>query len=68
MLSTALAAYLDERDIAEFAGAGLATFLRLARSDAANPISSLLNKIPGKDGGAGQDHARVSSKAGFHRQ
>jgi prephenate dehydrogenase len=34
MLSTALAAYLDERDVAEFAGPGLATFLRLARSDA----------------------------------
>lgn len=35
VLSTALAAYLSERDVAEFAGPGLATFLRLAHSDAA---------------------------------
>lgn len=34
ILSTALAAYLEERDVAAFAGAGLATFLRLAESDA----------------------------------
>ena len=35
VLSTALAAYLDEReDVLRFAGSGLATFLRLAGSDA----------------------------------
>lgn len=34
ILSTALAAYLDDRDVAAFAGSGLATFLRLAESDA----------------------------------
>ncbi|HEX8171519.1 MAG TPA: prephenate dehydrogenase/arogenate dehydrogenase family protein [Thermoanaerobaculia bacterium] len=34
LLSTALAAYLDDRDVARFAGSGLATFLRLASSDA----------------------------------
>lgn len=35
VLSTALAAYLDEReDVARFAGSGLRTFLRLAGSDA----------------------------------
>lgn len=34
ILSTALAAYLDEHDALRFAGAGLKTFLRLAGSDA----------------------------------
>ncbi len=34
ILSTALAAYLSERDVAKFAGTGLSTFLRLAASDA----------------------------------
>ena len=34
ILSTALAAYLDGRDVTRFAGSGLATFLRLAASDA----------------------------------
>lgn len=34
LLSTALAAYLDERGDAQFGGTGLATFLRLAESDA----------------------------------
>lgn len=34
ILSTALAAYLDDRDVAQFAGTGLSTFLRLAASDA----------------------------------
>lgn len=35
VLSTALAAYLAERNLLRFAGTGLATFLRLAGSDAA---------------------------------
>ncbi|MEA2492083.1 MAG: prephenate dehydrogenase [Acidobacteriota bacterium] len=35
VLSTALAAYLADRDLLRFAGSGLATFLRLAGSDAA---------------------------------
>lgn len=35
VLSTALAAYLAERDLLRFAGGGLKTFLRLAGSDAA---------------------------------
>ena len=34
LLSTALAAYTAERDVAKYAGTGLATFLRLAGSDA----------------------------------
>ena len=34
ILSTALAAYLGERDLGKYAGSGLATFLRLAASDA----------------------------------
>lgn len=34
VLSTALAAYLDDRDVLRFAGSGLKTFLRLAGSDA----------------------------------
>jgi prephenate dehydrogenase len=34
VLSTALAAYLADRDLLRFAGSGLATFLRLAGSDA----------------------------------
>ena len=34
LLSTALAAYLADRDLQRFAGSGLATFLRLAGSDA----------------------------------
>ncbi|HEY0143542.1 MAG TPA: prephenate dehydrogenase/arogenate dehydrogenase family protein [Thermoanaerobaculia bacterium] len=34
VLSTALAAYLADRDVLRFAGSGLATFLRLAGSDA----------------------------------
>ena len=34
VLSTALAAYVDGEDVAQFAGTGLATFLRLASSDA----------------------------------
>ena len=34
ILSTALAAYLEDRDVAAFAGTGLSTFLRLAASDA----------------------------------
>jgi prephenate dehydrogenase len=34
ILSTALAAYIDGQDVAQFAGSGLATFLRLAASDA----------------------------------
>ena len=34
ILSTALASYLSDHDVAKFAGTGLATFLRLAASDA----------------------------------
>lgn len=34
VLSTALAAYLDDRDVLRFAGSGLTTFLRLAGSEA----------------------------------
>jgi prephenate dehydrogenase len=34
VLSTALAAFLDERDVLRFAGSGLSTFLRLAGSNA----------------------------------
>jgi len=34
LLSTALAAYLGEQDVIDFAGSGLQTFLRLAASDA----------------------------------
>lgn len=35
VLSTALAAYLSDRDLLDYAGSGLRTFLRLAGSDAA---------------------------------
>ena len=41
LLSTALAAYLDEHDVTQFAGGGLATFLRLARSDASVWLATL---------------------------
>ena len=34
VLSTALAAYIGEREVIDFAGSGLQTFLRLAASDA----------------------------------